>query len=176
LRHGFLEHPFAAFERGKHVVTANKEVVAKEWAILHEAARVAHRELRFEAAVGGAVPVIRGLRELQAVRPRVLRGLVNGTTTYICSQLESGVGFDDALAEALKSGHVAGAALDVFETEPLPPSSPLWGMGDRVILTPHIAGYSPRIAGRHLELLLDNVRRFVRGETLVNIANKAEWF
>ena len=85
------------------------------------------------------------------------------------------VGLDDLVA-ALEAGEIAGAALDVFETEPLPPSSPLWGMGDRVILTPHVAGYSPRIAGRHLELLLDNVRRFVRGEPLVNVANKAEWF
>ena len=95
----------AAFERGKHVVTGNKEVVAKEWDRLHEAARLAHRELRFEAAVGGAVPVIRGIRELQAVRPRVLRGLVNGTTTYICSQLENGVSFDDALAGAQQKGY-----------------------------------------------------------------------
>ena len=95
----------AAFERGKHVVTANKEVLAKEWKTLHETARLAHRELRFEAAVGGAVPVIRGISELQAVRPRVLRGLVNGTTTFICSQLERGVSFDDALAEAQRKGY-----------------------------------------------------------------------
>ena len=95
----------AAFDRGKHVVTGNKEVVAKEWDALHEAARIAHRELRFEAAVGGAVPVIRGIRELQAVRPRVLRGLVNGTTTYICSQLETGATFADALAGAQAKGY-----------------------------------------------------------------------
>jgi homoserine dehydrogenase len=95
----------AAFDRGKHIVTGNKEVVAKEWDGLHEAARLAHRELRFEAAVGGAVPVIRGIRELQAVRPRVLRGLLNGTTTYICSRLESGVAFGDALIEAQQKGY-----------------------------------------------------------------------
>jgi phosphoglycerate dehydrogenase-like enzyme len=82
----------------------------------------------------------------------------------------------DALAAALGAGEIAGAALDVFETEPLPPESPLWGMGDRVILTPHVAGYSPRIAGRHLEVLLENVRRFVRGDALVNVVDKAEWF
>jgi len=64
-----------AFERGKHVVTANKELVAKEWKALHEAARLAKRELRFEAAVAAAVPVIAGMRGLGAVRPRVLRGL-----------------------------------------------------------------------------------------------------
>lgn len=95
----------AAFERGKQVVTANKEVVAKEWDPLHEAARLAHRELRFEAAVGGAVPVIRGISELQAVRPRVLRGLLNGTTTYICGRLETGAAFDEALAEAQEKGY-----------------------------------------------------------------------
>ncbi len=100
-----LDLQLAAFERGKHVVTANKEVLAKEWKTLHETARLAHRELRFEAAVGGAVPVIRGISELQAVRPRVLRGLVNGTTTFICSQLERGVSFADALAEAQREGY-----------------------------------------------------------------------
>jgi phosphoglycerate dehydrogenase-like enzyme len=85
------------------------------------------------------------------------------------------VGLDD-LAAALEANEIAGAALDVFETEPLPPSSPLWGMGERVIVTPHVAGYSPRIAGRHLGVLLENVRRFVRGEPLVNVVDKAEWF
>jgi phosphoglycerate dehydrogenase-like enzyme len=80
------------------------------------------------------------------------------------------------LAAALAADEIAGAALDVFETEPLPSSSPLWAMGDRVILTPHVAGYSPRIAGRHLGVLLENVGRFARGEPLVNVVNKAEWF
>ena len=46
----------------------------------------------------------------------------------------------------------------------------------RVILTPHVAGYSPRIAGRHLEVLLDNVGRFVRGEPLRNVVDKEKWY
>jgi homoserine dehydrogenase len=96
---------FAAFERGKHVVTANKELVAKEWNALHEAARVAKRELRFEAAVAAAVPVIASIRQLAAARPRVLRGLLNGTTTYICSRMESGLDFDAALTEAIAAGY-----------------------------------------------------------------------
>jgi phosphoglycerate dehydrogenase-like enzyme len=80
------------------------------------------------------------------------------------------------LTAALEAGDLAGAALDVFETEPLPADHPLWGMGNRVILTPHVAGYSPRIAERHLAVLLDNVGRFVRGEGLVNAVDKARWF
>src|SRR5262249_28665455 len=95
----------AAFERGKHVVTANKELVAKHWNELHEAARTAKRQLRFEASVAAAVPVIAAARALGAARPRVLRGLLNGTTTYICSQLDAGRTFDDALAEAQRLGY-----------------------------------------------------------------------
>ena len=94
-----------AFDRGRHVVTANKELLAKQWNVLHEAARLAKRELRFEAAVGGAVPVIAGFRGLGAVRPRVLRGLLNGTTTYICSRMETGKSFEEALAEAMAAGY-----------------------------------------------------------------------
>ncbi len=99
------ELELGAFERGKHVVTANKELVAKEWKALHEAARLAKRELRFEAAVAAAVPVIAGMRGLGAVRPRVLSGLLNGTTTYICSRMETGKSFDEALAEAMAAGY-----------------------------------------------------------------------
>jgi phosphoglycerate dehydrogenase-like enzyme len=80
------------------------------------------------------------------------------------------------LTAALDAGEIAGAGLDVFETEPLPAEHPLWGMGDKVILTPHVAGYSPRIAERHLVVLLDNVRRFVRGEPLQNVVDKTRWF
>jgi homoserine dehydrogenase len=100
---GALVHE--ALEGGKHVVTANKELVAKDWNALHESARRARRQLRFEAAVAAAVPVIAGMRGLGAVRPRVLRGLLNGTTTYICSRMEAGSSFDEALAEATAAGY-----------------------------------------------------------------------
>ncbi len=66
------------------------------------------------------------------------------------------------LVAALEAKEIAGAALDVFETEPLPANHPLWRF-ENVILTPHVAGYSPRIAERHLEVLLDNVSPFRGG-------------
>ena len=81
----------------------------------------------------------------------------------------------DDLVAVLEADEIAGAALNVFETEPLPPGSPLWGIA-AVSSSRPVAGYSPRIAGRHLGVLLDNVRRFARGEALVNVVNKAEWF
>ncbi len=81
----------------------------------------------------------------------------------------------DDLVTALEEKSIAGVALDVFETEPLPDGHPLWRM-DNVILTPHVAGFSPRIAERHLDVVLDNVRRFVSGEPLRNVVDKAKWF
>lgn len=76
---------------------------------------------------------------------------------------------EDALVAALESGHVAGAGLDVFATEPLPATSPLWGM-DNVIVTPHNSGSSTSTAGRATAIFLDNLGRWVRGESLVNEA------
>ena len=80
------------------------------------------------------------------------------------------------LTVALRAGEIAGAALDVFEIEPLPAEHPLWSMAGKVILTPHVAGYSPRIAERHLGVLLENIRRFTRGEPLLNVVDKTQWF
>jgi len=81
----------------------------------------------------------------------------------------------DDLVQALNEGALAGAALDVYEVEPLPKGHPLWKMPN-VILTPHVAGYSPRIPERHLATLLENVSRFARGKEMINVVNKAEWF
>ena len=81
----------------------------------------------------------------------------------------------DDLVTVLRAGRLAGAALDVYEVEPLPASHPLWDFPN-VILTPHTAGYSPVIAARHLATLVENVGRFTRGEPLLNVVNKALWF
>jgi phosphoglycerate dehydrogenase-like enzyme len=81
----------------------------------------------------------------------------------------------DDLAAALRAGRLAGAALDVYEVEPLPADHALWDFPN-VILTPHTAGYSPVIAARHLATLVENVGRFARGEPLINVVNKSLWF
>jgi phosphoglycerate dehydrogenase-like enzyme len=76
-----------------------------------------------------------------------------------------------ALLDALRSGHLAGAGLDVTEPEPLPADSPLW-REPNVIVTAHSAGQTPRSAERYHALLLDNLGRWVRGETLRNVVDK----
>lgn len=79
------------------------------------------------------------------------------------------------LTAALQAGDLAGAGLDVFEIEPLPVGHPLWSM-ENVLITPHTAAASPRVAERHLETLLDNLHRFVAGKDLRNVVDKLGWF
>lgn len=77
-----------------------------------------------------------------------------------------------SLAEALGSGHLSGAALDVFEEEPLPEESPLWGM-ENVIVSPHATDNVLDLANRLLtDLFCDNLRRYLAGEPLVNELDK----
>lgn len=78
---------------------------------------------------------------------------------------------EPALIAALQSGRLAGAYLDVFETEPLPPESPLWDLPN-VIVTPHNAGAAAGGDERVLEIFLDNLGRWQRGEALVNEIQK----
>ena len=81
----------------------------------------------------------------------------------------------EALVQSLQQQKLAGAALDVFETEPLPAGHPLWTM-ENVIITPHVAAASPRIAERHFATLAENVRRFAAGEDPLNLVDKTRWF
>jgi len=80
------------------------------------------------------------------------------------------------LTQALRKNVIAGAGLDVFETEPLPSEHPFWAM-ENVLLTPHTAAVdAPHTAARRLNLVCENVRRFVAGEPLQNVVDKANWF
>lgn len=81
----------------------------------------------------------------------------------------------DDLTAALAAGDLAGAALDVCEVEPLPSNHPLWQFPN-VIITPHVAAASPRIAERHLETFLENTRRFLSGEPLLTPVDKHKWY
>ena len=81
----------------------------------------------------------------------------------------------DALVEALESGRIAGAALDVYETEPLPAGHPLWLM-ENVILTPHVAADNPHVPQRRIDTLRDNLRRYLNGEPPRNIVDKRKLF
>ena len=79
------------------------------------------------------------------------------------------------LADALKSGHLAGAGLDVTDPEPLPQGHPLWTT-DRVIITPHIAGRSDGEGARYFEIYKENLARFARGEPLRHTVDKQKGY
>jgi homoserine dehydrogenase len=97
----------AAFEAGKSVVSANKALLADDGPMLHAAAAKAGVDLYYEAAVAGAIPLLRPLREsLAGDQLRRVVGIVNGTTNYILSRMaETGAGFAEALAEATDLGY-----------------------------------------------------------------------
>ena len=81
----------------------------------------------------------------------------------------------DALNEALRAGTIAGAGLDVYEIEPLPPEHPLW-TAPNTLLTPHVAGHGPHLDERRVEVTVENARRFAAGQPLLNVVDKARWF
>jgi phosphoglycerate dehydrogenase-like enzyme len=79
---------------------------------------------------------------------------------------------EDELAEELARGTIAGAALDVFEHEPLGPASPLWDLPN-VVITPHTSAFRSDYWEAAVDLFADNLRRYIRGEPLVNLVDKA---
>ena len=117
---GGIESPLrivtGALERGKHVVTANKALLAEHGKELFAAADAAGAELKFEASVAGGIPIVKIVQEaLMGNRIDSITAILNGTTNYILTQMtDRGVGFPEALAEAPKAGFAeADPTLDV---------------------------------------------------------------
>ncbi len=102
-----------------------------------------------------------GERELRLMKP----------TSTIVNIGRGGTIDEAALIRALREGWIAGAALDVFEHEPLPADSPLWDMPN-VIITAHYAGLTPAYDVRAMAIFLDNLRRYMAGEPLRNVVDK----
>ena len=102
-----------------------------------------------------------GAAELAAMRPSAF--LVNVGRGAVIDQ--------PALVAALQAGRLAGAGLDVFDPEPLPADSPLWGM-DNAILSPHISGFTPRYDDWATDLFAENLRRFLDEDPLINLVDR----
>src|SRR3954453_7878695 len=101
------EYILRAMQAGRHVVTANKAVLAEYGEEIYDTARECGVQLRFEAAVGGVVPVIRVIQEtLAAAHIERVHGIVNGTTNYILTEMaRPGPSYEDALAAAQELGY-----------------------------------------------------------------------
>jgi phosphoglycerate dehydrogenase-like enzyme len=82
---------------------------------------------------------------------------------------------EDALIAALQSGHLGGASLDVFRVEPLPADSPLWDLPN-VMVTPHSSGTHDRVSEYTADLFLQNLERYLEGQPLLNLADRARGY
>lgn len=102
-----------------------------------------------------------GEAELRAMKP----------TAYLVNIGRGGTIDETALIRALEENWIAGAGLDVFETEPLPEDSPLWDM-DKLFITPHYSGLTPRYHERAMAIFVDNLRRYRENEPLRNVVDK----
>ncbi len=101
------EYALRAIRAGKHLVTANKALLSQHGEEIYDAAREAGVQLRFEAAVGGVVPVIRVIHEtLAAAHIELVHGIVNGTTNFILTEMErTGASYEEGLAQAQSLGY-----------------------------------------------------------------------
>ena len=96
-------------------------------------------------------------------------------TAYLINVARGPVIKQDVLLKALKEGWIAGAALDVFETEPLPLESELWDLPN-VIVSPHSAGYWEGHTSMVTDLFCENLRRFLAGKPLLNLVDKTKGY
>jgi D-2-hydroxyacid dehydrogenase (NADP+) len=96
-------------------------------------------------------------------------------SAYLVNVTRGGIVDEDALVEALEKGKIAGAALDVCETEPLPENSPLW-TAPNLLLTPHRAGASQHRARRLFEFFVQNLERYLKGEPVKNLVDKVRGY
>ncbi|MGD2026929.1 MAG: D-2-hydroxyacid dehydrogenase [Anaerolineales bacterium] len=106
-----------------------------------------------------------GTEQLKAMKPEA----------FLIDVSRGGVVDTDALVRALNNGELAGAALDVFAKEPLPENHPLWEM-DNVIITPHVAGFSPAYNQRANQMFVENLKRYLVGDNLLNLVEPSRGY
>ena len=126
------------------------------------------RELDYLILLTPYSPATRGIvdaKVLAAMQP----------TSYLVNLARGGVVEEAALIDALRSARIAGAALDVFAQEPLPPDHPFWDM-EQVIVTPHLGGFSDVYADHALPIVEANIRRFLAGDisNMINVVRRAQ--
>jgi phosphoglycerate dehydrogenase-like enzyme len=118
-----------------------------------------------------AVPLTRETRHL--IGPEQLRAM---KPTAVLINISRGAVIDEtALVRGLKDGWIGGAALDVFEREPLPEDSELWGM-ENVIVSPHISGGTEFYFQRAIPIFCENLRRYLDGRPLMNVVDPARGY
>lgn len=147
---------------GMQVIAVKRRPDAQDWADMTVDFQTARTQLNAVNALVVCVPLTKETRGM--VDHALLSALAPGAVLVDISR--GGVVLGDAVADLLDAGHLRGAALDVFETQPLPESSRLWKRPD-VLLTPHVSGTSPHYLDRALSVFLANARALQTGQPLI---------
>jgi phosphoglycerate dehydrogenase-like enzyme len=106
-----------------------------------------------------------GEKELRMMKP----------SAFLINISRGGLVDERALIRVLQKKQLAGAGLDVFQTEPLPPESPLWHI-DGVIISPHIGALSPYLVENANQLFVENLRRYLAKKSLLNVFDRARGY
>ena len=96
-------------------------------------------------------------------------------SAFIVNIARGGIVNESALIRALKENWIAGAGLDVFEKEPLAADSELWKL-ENAIIAPHVSSATPHYDDRATDLFCENLRRYLRGDELLNLVNRAQGY
>jgi len=157
---------------GMHVLGADPRVTVAPPGVadLFTPDRLAERlgEADFVIVTTPETPDTRGMFDARLFA-RMKRG------SYFINVARGGCVVTDDLIAALRSGHLAGAGLDVVAPEPLPPDSALWTMPN-VLITPHVAISGAPYRQKWEEILLENCRRFAGSQPLLNVVDKEKWY
>lgn len=139
------------------ITSAKRDLPGFDRMVAREELEAAVRDLDYLILLTPYTPETRGIvgaKVIAAMKP----------TSYLINLARGGIVDEDALVNALQGGKIAGAALDVFATEPLPENHAFWSM-ENVIVTPHLGGFHDEYAEQALPTVEENVRKFLAGDT-----------
>lgn len=185
------EHPRPREVAGATVLVIGMGGIGREFAIRAKALGMNVLAVRQNPAKGaGPADAVYGLEQMEELLPKAdfvllctpvtpaTTGLINRERlgkmkfgSYLINVARGPLIDDAALIEALQQQRIAGAALDVFDQEPLPADSPFWSL-ENVLITPHTAAVTEKLWDRHYDLIVENLNRLLAGEALLNEVDK----
>lgn len=185
------EHPRPREVAGATVLVIGMGGIGREFAIRAKALGMKVLAVRQNPAKGaGPADAVYGLEQLEELLPKAdfvllctpvtpaTTGLINKQRlekmrfgAYLINVARGPLIDDAALIEALQQQRIAGAALDVFEEEPLPANSPFWSL-ENMLITPHTAAVTEKLWDRHYDLIVENLTRLLAGKPLLNEVDK----
>jgi D-2-hydroxyacid dehydrogenase (NADP+) len=185
------EHPRPREVAGATVLVIGMGGIGREFAIRAKALGMKVLAVRQNPAKGAeAADAVYGLEQLEGLLPQAdfvllctpvtpaTTGLINRPRlekmrfgAYLINVARGPLIEDAALIEALHQQRIAGAALDVFDEEPLPADSPFWSL-ENVLITPHTAAVTEKLWDRHYDLIVENLNRLLGGRPLLNEVDK----